>query len=40
MMMAFIPSKFKNVKSFAEMQGFKYAGTIKDDSIMTIERRT
>jgi hypothetical protein len=39
-LMAFIPSKFKNVKSFAEMQGFKYAGTIKDDSIMTIERRT
>jgi RimJ/RimL family protein N-acetyltransferase len=37
-LIALIPSKFKNVISFAEKQGFKIAGTIKDDCFMSIER--
>ena len=37
-LIALIPSKFKNVIGFAEKQGFKIAGTIKDDCFMSIER--
>lgn len=37
-LIALIPSNFNNVIGFAEKQGFKIAGTIKDDCFMSIER--
>ena len=37
-LIALIPSKFKNVIGFAEKQGFKIAGSIKEDCFMVIER--
>lgn len=35
---ALIPSNLTNVISFAELQGFKIAGSIKEDCFMMIER--